>query len=81
MKNYCSKTLTALVLSLILSTSTFGGVMQTDRTNTPPAVNGVMQTDATVIKTQIDEAGENTSGIQSAMDVVLELLHHVLTLF
>ncbi len=81
MKNYCSKTLTTLVLSLILSASAFGGVMQTDRTKTPPAINGVMQTDATVSGTQIDEAGENTPGIQSAMDVVLELLHHVLTLF
>ncbi len=81
MKNNYSNALTALVLSLILSTSAFGGVMQTDMKNSATVTNGVMQTDATASGTQIAEAGENTAGTQSAIDAVLGLLRHVLTMF
>ena len=81
MKSNCSKALTALVLSLILSTSAFGGVMQTDMKIAPTVTNGVMQTDATASGTQINEAGENTASTLSAIDVVLGLLRHVLTMF
>ena len=78
MKENCRKALAALVLTLALTSSAFAddGIMHTDRTATPPpppAVDGVMHTEADGVM--------HTDAAEALTEVGVNLLQGLLSMF